>query len=395
MQKYTKTIEYLILNKKSVKVFLMSFSFNDLSDDLSSFQQQNKQDLVDSTAEDQEIESLEQQISELSSYIDSVQAHSGDRLNRYKQTIEKLQSQVAVAKRRFEEDLENQIEEQNREIRSLIEDYKDELEEILRQAKWVKIDSEKWNEISKTLYDLGDGNKLIDIQKKIAKACSEGAEIELTRDHEIEVKRQDRTFNLQMQQKKVSKLEDDIKHYQTLRRQEDFNYKTVINEFNQSQENREKCHQLTISKLDKEISQRDAIFTKHLSAIQSHLQSEKEKAGKDTTIMKGAEESLIALKNKMISQSRKQIERAMFDIKQIKNQIDQDTESQLSSSLTKIQSVERQNEILKQQIAKLQQQINTIQSNIMKGSIELKKAKAQKDEQPFIKGDRYQRFSYL
>lgn len=378
----------------------MSFSFNDLSDDLSSFQLQNKQEILDTAADDQEIESLEQQINELSTYIDSVQAHSDDRLNRYKQTIEKLQNQVVIAKRRFEEDLENQINDQNNEIRTLIEEYQDELEEILQQAKWVNIDSEKWNEISKTLYDLGDGNKLIDIQKKITKTCTEGAEVELTRDHELEVKRQDRSFNLQMQQKKINKLEEEIRHYQALQRQEEFNYKTMISEFNQSQENREKCHQLTISKLDKEISQRDAIFTKHLSAIQNHLHAEKEKVEKDTIIMKGAEESLISLKNKMIGQSRKHIDKAMFDIKQIKAQIDQDTakeesELQLSASLTKIQSVERQNDILRQKIAKLQVQIANIQSNILKGTHELKKAKSQKDEQPFLKGDKYQRFSFL
>ena len=378
----------------------MSFSFNDLSDEFSSIQLQSKQELNDTAEDDQEIEKLEQQISELTIYLESVQAHSGDRLNRYKQTIEKLQNQVDIAKRRFEEDLENQINEQNREISMLLDGYQDELEEILQQAKWVKIDSEKWSQISKTLYDLGDGNQLIDLEKKITKTCAEGAEFELSRDHEIEVRREDRTFKLQMQQKRINKLEEDIRHYQALKRQEDFNHQTVTNEFDQSQENREKCHQLTISKLDKEIAQRDQIFTKHLSAIQNHLRAEKEKAEKDTYIMKGAEDSLISIKTKMISQSRKYIEKAMYDIKQIKTQIDRDTaqdesELQLSVSVSKVQSVERQNEILKQKIANLQVQINNIQNNILKGTIELKKARSQKDAQLFKKGTKKQRYSFL
>lgn len=377
----------------------MSLSFNDLTDDFSLLQ--NKQDIIDTTADDEEIESLEQQINELSSYIESVQAHSGDRLQRYQQTIQKLQNQVDVAKRSFEEDLQNQISQQNREINLLIEEYQSELEEILHQANWINIDSEKWNQISQHLYDLGDGNQLIDLQKQIARTCGEGAEIELSRTHQIEFKKQDRSYNLKMQQKRISKLEEEIRHYQTLRRQEESNYKTVINEFSQSQENREKCHQLTINKLDKEIAQRDAIFTKHLSVIQQHLQSEKEKAQKDSLIMKGAEESLLSLKNKMIHQSRKQIDKAMFDIRQIKAQIDKDTakdesELQLSTSISKVQSVERQNEILKVKIASLQTQITNIQNNILKGTHELKRAKLPKDDLFDIKKDDiFQRFSFL
>lgn len=148
----------------------MSLSFNDLTDDFSLLQ--NKQDIIDTTADDEEIESLEQQINELSSYIESVQAHSGDRLQRYQQTIQKLQNQVDVAKRSFEEDLQNQISQQNREINLLIEEYQSELEEILHQANWINIDSEKWNQISQHLYDLGDGNQLIDLQKQITRTLS-------------------------------------------------------------------------------------------------------------------------------------------------------------------------------------------------------------------------------
>ena len=335
----------------------------------------------ESTDADADIASLEQQIGEMSSYLESLRTHSSDRQRRHSQKIDKLAKQIDLSQAAFSRYISDQRAIHQRELQELAESQRAELDEIILGARRMNMTTERWNELVSSLRELSERMEMIDLEKRINRTQNEGIEFEMTRTHSAEERSMRTKDSIEAQQRRVNLLEDEIRRYMSLARQEENEFNQMSSECTQAQENREKCHMLTVSRLNEEAAHRDQIFEQHLAVIQRQLEREKQKAEIDSNSMKETEKSLLDLKRLMSQRSLKQISAAMKDIKLIQRLIEDNAENEESStkmtlsSVSKAQSIERDNALLKQKIDAIQKQVGNLQSDIMKGSLELKRTK--------------------
>ena len=348
-----------------------------------------------------EIEGYQKQIAGIETLFESTKSHAQERSNKYDREIQNLEKQIELAKESYENDYQEQLKRQEREIEQLQESQHQELLELTSAAQLITTDASNWTEISQSLLKLANSNNLIELNKQINSVNSEENEFNLTHTLEGDMKRGiDETTRI-LNQNTIERLQEEINHYQSLRRQDDKCFSQLNQDVEISKQNREKCHELTIAKLKREIQHRDKNFEKYFNTISKNISLEIEKAKSDSQLGT-SEKELEKFKQILIARSKSQLEVAMNDIAHIKSLIgngannEEDAAMTTNLSVSKVQSIERQNENLRQQIKNIQTEIAKIQRNLQIGVAELKNAKqATYDPNKSSNSSHFDQFSFV
>lgn len=351
--------------------------------------------------DDDEIEGYQKQIAGIETLFESTKSHAQERSNKYDREIQNLEKQIELAKQSYEDDYQEQLKRQEREIEQLQESQNQELLELTSAAQLITTDASNWTEISQSLLKLANSNNLIELNKQINSVNSEENEFNLTHTLEGDMKRGiDETTRI-LNQNTIERLQEEINHYQSLRRQDDKCFSQLNQDVEISKQNREKCHELTIAKLKRETQHRDKNFEKYFNTISKNISLEIEKAKSDSQLGT-SEKELEKFKQILIARSKSQLEVAMNDIAHIKSLIgngandEEDAAMTTNLSVSKVQSIERQNENLRQQIKNIQTEIAKIQRNLQIGVAELKNTKqATYDPNKSSNSSHFDQFSFV
>lgn len=366
----------------------MSLEIDDLADDNYSFPPISIHDQGENDGQD--IENLQSQIDEMSNFLQSVQLHADDRQQRYVSAIAKLKRNIEDEKERLGSALERQIENQNAEINEILASQESEMNYFRDGTQAIEHDSNNWRNISNDLYSLGNNIEKLELQGSIDRVQDESKNLEFSRFTQTENLKLSRKNIIQSQEKKIQLLQDEINRYKSMQRQEDAQFADFLQDNAISQESSEKTQKVLVERMNSEIKQREDIFNSHLNVVQQLIAKEKQKADQDSLVTKETLESLLNLKKSTSQRCMKQLSATTRDINRIqqlleKQNAEEETKVQITtSSYSKTQNLQRQNALLKQKISQTASEIELLQANIKRCSVELKRAQTPK------KADQYQ-----
>lgn len=366
----------------------MSLEIDDLADDNYSYPAISIHDQGENDGQD--IENLQSQIDEMSNFLQSVQLHADDRQLRYVSAIAKLKKNIEDEKERLGSALERQIENQNAEINEILASQESEMNYFRDGAQAIEHDSNNWKNISNDLYSLGNNIEKLELQGSIDRVQDESKNLEFSRFTQTENLKISRKNIIQSQEKKIQLLQDEINRYKSMQRQEDAQFADFLQDNAISQESSEKTQKVLVERMNSEIKQREDIFNSHLNVVQQLIAKEKQKADQDSLVTKETLESLLNLKKSTSQRCMKQLSATTRDINRIqqlleKQNAEEETKVQITtSSYSKAQNLQRQNAILKQKIGQTASEIELLQANIKRCSVELKRAQTPR------KADQYQ-----
>ncbi|KAK8866306.1 hypothetical protein M9Y10_009266 [Tritrichomonas musculus] len=367
----------------------MSFEIDDLADDNYSYPFLPIQNDPNENDE-QEIETLQNQIEEMNSFLQTVHLHSDDRQQRYINAIDKLKKSIEDEKVKLALALEKQIESQNAEIQEILASQENEINYFLSGAQAIENDSKNWQTISNDLNSLGNNIEKIELQKSINRVQGESNDLEFTRFTQTQDRKTLRKHILQTQERKIKSLQDEINRYKSMQRQEDSQFADFLNDNAISQESSEKTQKVLVERMNYEMKQREDIFNSHLKVVQQQINKENQKTENDNRLTKETLDSLLNLRKSTSQRCMKQLSETTYDINRIQHLLEKQNEAEESktqmttSSYSKTQNLQRQNALLKQKISQVASEIELIQVNLKKCSLELKRSQTPR------KSDQYQ-----
>lgn len=335
---------------------------------------------IDCAIEDNEIESLQTQISEYTTLLATLRGQLSDRRIRFQHELEELQKSIDETKINYDVALQQQIDEQSASLESLKNSIQDQIYKLANNTDHVSNQLDSWVDVSNNLAELRQEYNIQDLQAKIHQTEADGVEAQMTRQIKFEEIKQQRNALLIAKKSQLKALEEAVSNYSTIRREQQLHFDTLTQECMQNQTTRENGHKLIVQKLNYEDEQRNSMFESHISTLKEQIERERRRVQVEQSLLKQTEDNLQLMKKELTRKCAAQIDSASKDIEKIEKVLEQQNASgerektQTLSSISKFNSLQRQNVLLEQQAQQYEMEISQIQGQILSASSELKKA---------------------
>jgi predicted nucleic acid-binding Zn-ribbon protein len=358
----------------------MSISLSDFLDDDNPFDSTDLKKPVIPDLSTGEIDALESQVSELSTFLQSLTRHCEQRKERYTQYLNDLMDQIDRAKSVCEEQYGDLVFQQEAELADLIAVQKNELAQIVIQKTGIDASSAEWEKLTKELESVRTALEESNIRVKITRTQQEQRELAImraSRRSEAQMKEAARSL---VQAGRLEALQEEIAQLAAVQREQRRVYDNVMSECVAAQNTIARVHDGLIETLQEEAGKRGAIFAKHLEIVRKQLAEEERRLENDAKAAQALVAEYTHIQKVTNRRCAKQLQKAVDDINAIEALVNQDVREEENdkgsiSSMTKNQTAERENCDLEQQVKYLEAELAALKGQIANATAALKNAR--------------------
>lgn len=321
-----------------------------------------------------EIEVIQAKINSTEIALRKIQQTHEQRRRTAEQELGELTLELQNAKETAQNALRQQVSEQEGELERLQKQFDDELAALDAGIERNIREDAEWKEKRKEVYDLGEQSKLYDLQSHIEHERSKAEENENIQAINQAQKRMQLEFDIESAKKKVQMLEAEISELTAVRREKNVEFQLKSSDLTNKMEAKERDHNIAVSKLQKEIAQRDVTFAHHIDSAKAMLEKEKQQSSHETETYTTRLQSLQQLYHTTSKRGSQQVDNLNKEIERLKKSVDEAKAGEggitdkFKEDASKVQNVQSE-------IAKLKLEYQNLQSEIARTTQENARAK--------------------